>query len=381
MIGKAAGGITPASFTLETAENRVLAVVLTGHWTLRGLGRNADALIGQLMPYGRDPEIRWDLSQVELLDSAGAFLLWRASEEKPPPHFHARPEHMALFRRWAVQQVPDNPGGLAPHRYSPWRAIQGWLRTALSHGDELMALIGQFVLDLVYLAQHPKHFPFRETSATIYRTGMRALGITAIVGFLIGVVVSDLSALELKAFGAQLFIVNILGLSIVRELGPMLAAILVAGRSGSSMAARLGVMRITQELDAMESMGMSQSLRLVLSKIIALVITLPLLVVWTDAAALLGGMFAAHAVVGITFRQFAALLPGAVPIVNLWIGMFKGAVFGLAVAGIACHFGLRIKPDTESLATETTNSVVAAITLVIVVDAVFAVIFQGVGLP
>ncbi|HVA54579.1 MAG TPA: ABC transporter permease, partial [Gammaproteobacteria bacterium] len=347
MIGNVSGSITPASFAIERSEKGDVAVVLTGNWTLRGMARNAEPLIAQLLPYGRDSEVRWDLTQIVLLDSAGAYFLWRASKGKPPLHFKARPEHLALFRRWAARDVPDNPGVMA-HSVSLWSILSYGLRTAVSHGYDFMALVGQFVLDLVYLVQHPKQIPIREISATIYRTGVRALGITAIVGLLIGIVVSYLSALELKAFGAQSFIVNILGLSIVRELGPMLAAILVAGRSGSSMTARLGVMRITQELDAMNSMGISQSQRLVLPKIIALIIALPLLVIWTDAAALLGGMFSANLEVGINFRQFIELLPGVVPVVNLWIGLSKGAVFGLVVASIACHFGLRIKPDTES---------------------------------
>ncbi len=169
-------------------------------------------------------------------------------------------------------------------------------------------------------------------------------------------------------------------MSIIRELGPLLAAILVAGRSGSAMTASLGVMRVTSELDALAAMGISHSLRLILPKVVALSIAMPLLVVWTDMIALVGGAMAAHLELGISLHQFFLKLPSAVPVSNFFIGLGKGAVFGLFIALIACHFGLRIKPDTESLGAETTNSVVASITLVILLDAVFAIVFRGVGL-
>ncbi len=172
----------------------------------------------------------------------------------------------------------------------------------------------------------------------------------------------------------------IVGLGVIRELGPMLTAILVAGRSGSSMTAQLGVMRVTQELDALTAMGISQTLRLVLPKVIALMIAMPLLVVWTDAIALLGGMASAKLQLGIGFAQFARAIPAAVPLVNLWIGVGKGMVFGIMVALTAAYFGLRIAPNTQSLGVETTNSVVTSITLVIVLDALFAVLLQNVGL-
>jgi phospholipid/cholesterol/gamma-HCH transport system permease protein len=146
------------------------------------------------------------------------------------------------------------------------------------------------------------------------------------------------------------------------------------------MTARIGVMRVTQELDAIAAMGISPSLRLILPKVLALIVSLPLLVVWTDLIALVGGAVSAKLELGISYHQFFSRLPNAVPVSNLLIGLLKGVVFGLSIALIACHFGLRIQPNTESLGDETTNSVVAAITLVILIDAVFAILFRGVGL-
>ena len=161
----------------------------------------------------------------------------------------------------------------------------------------------------------------------------------------------------------------------------MLAAILVAGRSGSAMTAQIGIMRVTEELDALSAMGISHSLRLVLPKVVALAISMPLLSVWTSASALVGGMFAAQNTLDISYQQFIIKLPDTVPLLNAFIGLGKSVVFGVMIALIACHFGFQIKPNTESLGNHTTNSVVAAITAVIMVDALFAILFMDVGMP
>ena len=205
------------------------------------------------------------------------------------------------------------------------------------------------------------------------------MGITAIVGLLIGIVLSYLSAQQLRNMGGDIYIVNILGMSIVRELGPMLAAILVAGRSGSSITAQLGVMRVTQELDAMQVMGLPHGFRLILPRVLALAIAMPLLVIWTDIMALTGGMLAAQQELELAPSYFLMRLPDVVTLANYWIGLGKGVVFGILIALVACHFGLRIKPNTKSLGEGTTISVVVAITVVILADAVFAIAFRGVG--
>jgi phospholipid/cholesterol/gamma-HCH transport system permease protein len=244
---------------------------------------------------------------------------------------------------------------------------------------EAVMLLGRLSLDSSYLFRHPGHIPWREISANVYRTGAQALGITALVGFLVGIVLSYLSAQQLRSFGADIYIVNLLGISVIRELGPVLAAILVAGRSGSAITAQIGVMRVTEELDALAVMGVPHTLRLVLPKIVALAIAMPLLILWTDALALIGGMASAQLQLGLDYRHFISSLPDAVPIANLWLGLGKGVVFGILIALVACHFGLRIKPNTESLGAGTTNSVVSAITVVILVDAVFAIMFSDIG--
>jgi phospholipid/cholesterol/gamma-HCH transport system permease protein len=297
-----------------------------------------------------------------------------------PQQLQATAEQLRIFERVAaVGHVPRRVR--APLSPLSWvMQIGRILLTFVDHARSFVLMMGQLLLDFLHLLRHPKDWPRLEISANLYKSGVSAMPVTAIVGFLIGVVMSYLSSLQLKQFGGDVFIVNILGMSIIRELGPVLVAVLVAGRSGSAMTAQLGVMRVTEEIDALATMGVSQSLRLIFPKVLALAIALPLLTLWISGVALLGGMIAAEVQLDISFGYFFENLPKVVPIANLWIGLTKGFVFGIAVALVACHFGLRIKPNTESLSVNTTASVVSSITLVILIDAIVAIITRDIGL-
>lgn len=355
-------------------------LVLTGDYTLTALRKVLADLAAELTQHQvSHTDIEWDLTNIQQMDSVGISLLWRVWQAQRPKFIQLRPEQEQMLVR-LEQLAPAINGKKSVDVLSPVvdlgnAAMQFW---QLSIG--LIALIGQLFLDMLYLIRHPVNIPWREISANIYRAGAQALGITALVGFLIGVVVSYLASKQLQLFGADIFIVNLLGISIIRELGPMLAAILVAGRSGSAMTAQLGVMRVTQELDALSVMGISHSQRLILPKILGLGIAMPLLVAWTSAMALIGGIVAAEVQLGLSYQYFLSALPDSVPIANLWLGLSKGVVCGMTIGLIACHFGLKIKPNTESLGMGTTSSVVTAITIVIIIDAIFAVMFSHIGI-
>lgn len=353
-------------------------LVLSGDWVLATLQAQFSTLEARLRSLAADPGLRWEVTQARTVDHAGALLLWRAWGGQRPALLNVAADQAALLAH--VAEVPDyRPSLRGSSLQTGIATLGGGIASALREVRDGTAMIGQLVFDLGHLAAHPSRIPWREISANIYRTGAKALGITALVGFLIGVVLSYLSGRQLKLYGADIFIVNILGMSIIRELGPMLAAILIAGRSGSSMTAQLGVMRVTQELDALSVMGISHTRRLVLPKVIALSLSLPLIVLWTSAMALVGGIVASEIQLGIGYALFVERLPRAVPIANLWLGLAKGAVFGSLIAVIACHCGLRVAPNTESLGAGTTTSVVASITAVIIVDAIFAIAFSNVG--
>jgi phospholipid/cholesterol/gamma-HCH transport system permease protein len=366
---------------IETNEAGVL-VRATGVWIVQQLAVRGrmDGISAQISHLRTVSEtVSWDLSGISRIDHLGAQFFWNYWGRQLPQHLLSGTGHDAFFER--LSHLGDVSLQQSPKLHFAWLYVLG--NALFSFGDHVLGFIrmlGQLVLDSGQLIKNPLRGPWREVSANIFYIGAQALGITALVGFLIGVVLSYLSSQQLRLFGADIYIVDILGLAIIRELGPMLAAILVAGRSGSAITAQLGVMRVTEELDAMLVMGIPHGFRLILPRVLALIIAMPLIVVWTDVMALIGGMVSAKSALGLSFSFFIDTLPAAVKLPNLWLGVGKGAAFGMLIALTACHYGLRIAPNTASLGQGTTASVVTSITLVILADAVFAILFKDVGI-
>lgn len=348
-----------------------------GDWTLlalRGRYEEFRQRVAQAVATGGEP--LWDLRGVGQLDTAGALTLWQGWGQKAPARLLWLPEHVTLFAQFLQPgALPRRRPGLGPGIVLAEARLLAFAR----HAVDILTLVGRLLLDCGQMLRRPSLIGWREISANVFRTGAQALPITALVGFLVGLTLSYLISRQLKTYGADIFVINILGLAVLRELGPLLAAIIVAGRSGSAMTAQIGVMRVTQELDALSVMGISHTVRLVAPKVLALAVSLPLVALWTSALMLLGGMVAAGAQLKLDPSQFVHLLPSVVEPANLWLGWAKSVLFGGLIALLACHFGLRVKPNTESLGQAVTQSVVTAITLVIVVDAIFAVLFSDVG--
>jgi phospholipid/cholesterol/gamma-HCH transport system permease protein len=356
------------------------SVMASGVWQVHALSKKGalKAINKTLKALEGDPTLAWDLSGVSSLDHIGAQMFWNAWGKQRPAQLKLDPRQEELFDR--IEAAGENVMPRTRTSHLNWVIVLGaGILTFFEHLHGFVELLGRLVQDIWRFIRNPRTGPWREISANIFHSGFQALGITALVGFLIGVVLSYLSAQQLRMFGGDTYLVNILGMSVIRELGPLLAAILVAGRSGSAITAQLGVMRVTEELDAMLVMGISHGYRLIMPKVIALAVAMPLLVVWTDAMALIGGMISAKVELNLSARYFVQRLPSAVPLINYTIGLMKGATFGMLIALVSCHFGLRIKPNTDSLGRGTTTSVVTAITVVILADAVFAIIFSGVG--
>lgn len=320
----------------------------------------------------------WDLRSLQRLDHTGAQLLWNAWGRQWPSSLQTLPSQRAMLERVARYSVTPPPA-LRMTAWLLFLLLGRQVLRVLGHLKYLTRLIGQLLLDLLRLLRAPRAGPWHDVSGHLYHFGATALPITALVGFLIGVVLAYLMSQQLRQFGADAFIVNILGISLIRELGPMLAAILIAGRSGSSITAQIGVMRVTEELDAMRVMGIAHGFRLVMPRVLAMALAMPLISVWTTLASLLGGMLASDLTMGVTPAYFVEALPKAVEASNLTLAVGKSVVFGGLIALIACHYGLRIKPNTESLGQGTTASVVTSITVVLLVDALFAVVFKNVG--
>jgi len=354
-------------------------VRVQGDWTFPSLHANEHDLTRKAALIGQHPGVapEWDLSGLEELDDAGAVWLVREMRggraASTPERFRGHLELAAA----SLTIPPAAARGMDP-RATVVAIGEGGLRF-VEHLRDALALLGQLAIDAFRLMRRPRDIPLFEISANVFRSGVSALPVTMLVGFLVGVVLTYLSALQLKKFGADLLVINIVAVGVVRELGPMLASIISAGRSGSTMTAQLGVMRVTEEIEALSVMGISVTSRLVLPKVIGLSIALPLVTFATDLAALAGGMLIAKITLGIEYAAFVQALPRVMEVSNFWIGIGKSVAFGFAVAFVACHYGLRILPNTESLGSGVTRSVVAAITSVILLDAIFAISLRNIG--
>src|SRR3954469_10707763 len=303
------------------------AVRLLGEWTAAQFAR--PRLVRDLMQglpvaeAGRG----WDLTEAHLLDHVGAQLLWDHWGRRWPEKLQASPPQRAVLER--VAHFTGERQKRAPASWwTLYLGFGGSLLRAIGHLRSFVRLIGLLTLNLGEMIRAPHQAPWRDFSGHLYRIGATALPITALVGFLIGVVLAYLTSQQLRQFGADAFIVNILGIAVIRELGPLLGAILIAGRSGSSITAQIGVMRVTDELDAMSVMGISHTYRLVMPRAMALAIAMPLISGWTTVAGLLGGMVAADLSLGISPIYFARGLPAAVSLPNLILGTSKSVVFG-----------------------------------------------------
>jgi len=370
-----------AELAVETVENDPIPTRAraSGDWTFAGLKTRREEILHTLEELRRiaPSRVAWDLTPIGELDDTGA--LWLARAMRGVVEVQASAHHREILDRVAEASRVQIAMQQRIDPYAPAIAVG---RAAMVFGMHLrdgLALLGRIVLEAGALVRRPRDTPLRELSAGVFRAGVAALPVTMLVGFLVGIVLTYLSALQLKRYGADLLVINIVGVGVVRELGPMLASIIAAGRSGSAMTAQLGVMRVTEEIEALQVMGVSVIARLVLPKVIALAIALPLVTFCTDLAAIAGALLVSRFTLGIPPQAFMEALPRAVEIVNFWIGIWKSAAFGFAVALVACHFGLRVLPNTDSLAGGVTSSVVASITCVIILNAIFAILLRNVG--
>ena len=243
-----------------------------------------------------------------------------------------------------------------------------------------MLFIGILFSTISHYVKSVKNIRFKEIAFEINESAIKAIWIISLTSFLLGLVVAYQSAYQLKIYGANIFIVDMLGISMLRELSPLITAIVIAGRSGSAFTAQIGAMKITQELDAMKTMGFDPYMFLVLPRIIALMITMPILIFISDAMAVAGGMLVANIDLGITSELFIQRFNEVVAAKHFFIGITKGPFFAFLIATIGIYRGLMVKDDTQSIGFNTTKSVVESIFAVIVCDAIFSIAFTNLGI-
>ncbi len=252
---------------------------------------------------------------------------------------------------------------------------------ALRQGRDLLGFLGQITVETIEAVLAPRReLPFTALIAQIEATGLTALPILGLLSFLLGVVIAYQGADQLRQFGAEIFTINLLGVSILREIGVLITAIIVAGRSGSAFTASIGSMRVNEEIDAMQTIGLNIAETLVVPRVLGLVIALPLLVFYADVMAMLGGAVMCYFDLGLTIPVFMRQLESAVTVNTLLVGLIKAPVFAFLIGLVGCFEGLRVERNAESVGKLTTRSVVESIFLVIVFDAGFSILFSVVGL-
>ena len=321
-----------------------------------------------------------DLSGVRRIDTVGAWLIHRFAEEKGANVEGLSPDASHLLEQVSVA---DEQVAMRPAKTTAFIRVLGEIGDAtvvsLRTLYGLLGFFGATCIAFFNVIIHPRRFRFNATVQRFEVVGVSALGIIGLMSFLIGLVIAQQGAVQLRQFGAEVFTINLVGRITLRELGVLMTAIMVAGRSGSSFAAQIGTMKLTEEIDAMRTIGVSPMEALVLPRVMAAVLMMPLLGFYSSVIAIIGGGLLCWISLDIPPVTFIQRIREVVPITDLYVGLVKAPVFG-AIIGIAgCFQGMLVESDAEQVGKRTTSAVVQAIFLVIVLDAFFAVFFTWVG--
>lgn len=317
-----------------------------------------------------------DAQHVTQLDTAGAWLLRSLCQQFPQANLQLSPQHQHVLR--LLERFPAQKTERQTQSKPSWLARLGQATCqALHEGFVYLAFIGELSHFLWLWLRQPQRILWQSIWQTVQRTGFDALGIVGLLSFLVGIVLAYQMGGQLQSYGANIYIVNLLGISILREFGPLITAIIVAGRSGSAFAAALGTMQVHQEIDALKTLGVSPLERLAVSKVLGLTIALPLLVVWANFTALVGGLIMAKFQLGISPHAYLSQFHSSIKLSQLWLGLLKTPAFAVIIASVGCLQGLLVRGGADSVGQQTTKSVVQAIFLIIVADAFFSIVLSA----
>ena len=322
-----------------------------------------------------------DLSDISRMDTVGAWIVYRTVRDRGAKVIGASRDEVSLLKQVKefdvpTRVVPEEEGGGFTRGL---RELGEWVAEI---GTTLVGLLGFFGGTLIAFAnviRRPRKFRLNAVVTRFDVVGVRALGIIGLMSFLIGIVIAQQGAVQLAQFGAEVYTINLIGRITVRELGVLMTAIMVAGRSGSAFAAQIGTMKITEEIDAMRTIGVSPIEALVLPRLMASVLMMPLLAFWAMLTALLGGGIFVWLDLTIPPLTYIQHLQEVIPMTDLWIALIKAPVFGFIIALAGCFQGMLVEGNSEEVGSRTTTAVVQSIFLVIVLDAVFAVFFSSIG--
>lgn len=351
---------------------------LTGAWRLAFVERITDQLAALKPP----KEFVVDGSEVGEIDSAGALVLlnYLESAGQSNPQLTG----FAANEQRIVEQVRARlEAARAPTEHHRERMLEGIGRRAIDIGRGLLGdvnFLGATVVGVAHSVLHPRSVRLRELTVQFEQVCLNAIPVVALVTLLIGIVFTYLLGLQAEQFGANIFVVDGVGIGMTREFAPILVAVIVAGRSGAAFTAQLGAMKLTEETDAIRTLGLSPMDVLVLPRVIALMIAMPLLVFVGDLMSLAGAMMIANSMLDVTPTTFIARLRDGLDIAHPLVGLIKAPVFALVIAVIGCRMGMSVDRDTRAVGMATTSTVVQSIVSVILLDAAFAVFFQELGI-
>ncbi|OGT54101.1 MAG: hypothetical protein A3F43_05755 [Gammaproteobacteria bacterium RIFCSPHIGHO2_12_FULL_42_10] len=361
------------------ADKRVL--VCQNQWNLSNLP-NLENLL-QNIAWPSTGTVTIDGQQIDAMDSAGAWLFFSIEYT-----LAARGLTVVLAKLSEAQSamrtlitpkvIQMTVGDAVPKEWIPsWLTKLGMQTVDGILGlTSYLAFIGMLTAEAIRVLAYPSKWRLREIANIVYRCGYQALPIIAMLSFMIGVVITYQLGLQLRNYGANRYIVDLLGLAVLREFGPLITAIMVAGRTGSAFTAQLGTMKINQEIDALNTMGVTPAELLLLPRIIGLFIALPLLTFWADIFGLLGGMMMSNNMLQVTWHDFLHRFPRVIPLKTLFIGLGKAPLFALVIASVGCFQGMKVKDNTNQIGLNTTRSVVLSIFFIIVIDAVLSILFS-----
>ncbi len=325
---------------------------------------------------------RVDISGVSEIDTVGAWVASSLAAEHNAEIVGASERAQRLIR--ALEGSRDSEGAaVSAPRLPLYERVPGGIGEKVYNGRRgfvgVLSFLGALLLAAGNVIRHPSRFRSLALVRQMELVGVSALPIVGLMSFLIGVVIAQQGAVQLAQFGAETLTVNLVGRITLRELGVLMTAIMVAGRSGSAFAAQLGTMKLTEEVDAMRTIGISPMEALVIPRILAAIIMMPLLGFYACCAAIIGGAVIGEVTLGIPFWTFLFRIQEVVPTYDLWVGLIKAPVFGLIVALAGCYHGMKVENNSEEVGRRTTMAVVTGIFTVIVLDAFFAVFFSNVG--
>ena len=364
-----------ADYTLASDDHGATTLALSGPLRVFAIGDLGTRLAGIT-----DKVTKVDLSPATDIDTAGAWLAWRTAHQHGAEITGASEEARRLIAAVSSERSDTISAPIRPVLAARFAEATGIAMANSAAGlYSIVGFLGAMTASFADVIRYPSRFRGKALIHQMELVGVNALGIVGLMSFLIGIVIAQQGAVQLQQFGAEIYTINLTGRLSLRELGILMTAIMVAGRSGSAFAAQIGTMKLTEEVDAMRTIGVSPMEALVIPRVVATMLMLPLLGFYSAIMSIIGGAFIANFALDIPFFTFLSRIQEVVPMHDIWVGLTKAPVFGLIIAVSGCYNGMQVKSNAEEVGRRTTKAVVAAIFMVIVLDAFFAIFFTEVG--